>query len=159
MKTRFLLTPLVAAMLVGMAACSGCSAINPLAAAEGVDEKGYAVMGTYNAFQKQIEKVVLDETLPTNVRLAAADADKAATPVIASLSESLALYEDVQLALALGQSPPEDAAVVIANLKDWTERGKAVVKSLKKAVAEAAKAKKRPAASTAAPSNLAFGSV
>lgn len=157
MKTRLLFAPLVAAMLVGMVACSGCTTIsNPFAAAEGLDEQAYAVMGTYNAFQKQIEKIALDETLPTNVRLAAADADKVATPVIASLSDSLQLYEEVTLALELGKTPSEDVAAVIANLKDWTEQGKAVVKRIKKAVSDAAKAK--PVASTVAPSNLVYGS-
>lgn len=155
-KSRLAFIPMLL-MAVAATACTSCSSLNPFAAAEGVDEQGYAALGTYEVFQKQIEKVAADTSLPAAVRLAAADADKAAVPILRELNDALTDYEVIKLQLDAGNSTKGELAIAIANLKDWTERAKDAIAGIKKAVSDAAKIR-APMASTAAPFNLAYGS-
>ena len=54
---RMLIMPVMLMMAFAVTACTGCTA-NPFKAAEGVDEQAYAVLGTYQVFQKQALKVL-----------------------------------------------------------------------------------------------------
>lgn len=125
------------ALLVGL--LPGCAA-NPLKEAKGADEAAYAVLGSYQVFQKQALKVVQDATLPTGIRRAAADADAAAFPVLKALDQSLTTFLDIKAQVEAGTSKEAKLLTAAANLKDWTTKAQAAVKSLRDAV------KKKPTA-------------
>lgn len=146
---------------VGTAACSGCSAINPFAAAHGLDEQAYALIGTYDVAQRQLEKIAADTTLPPAVRLGAADVSKVATPVFVNLDAAVAAYEDAKFQLDSGIGTEAKVMIALSNANSWVTKAKAIFKDVEKAVSDAAKAiKSRQAkASTMTPFHIrAYGS-
>lgn len=127
--------------LVCCVALLGACAANPFTAAKGVDEQAFAALGSYNVYQKLALKVVQDQSLPVELRRAAAQADADAFPVVEALNKALTAYLDVQEQLAAGKTSKEKLTIAIANLKDWTTKTVAVVDKLREAVK-----KKKPVA-------------
>lgn len=144
----------IAAIAVAMLA-SACASLNPFAAADGPEEKAYAVLGTYHVFQAQALKIASDRTLPDKVRLAVADADAAAVPILKSLDKALADALDARDALDAGKTSKERVSIVLTNLLEWTQKAQRAVNNLKAAVANA----KKVTASTATPIHLELRSV
>ncbi len=152
---RFTRSPmLVAALLLTALATAlpGCAA-NPLKAADGPDEKAYAVLGSYAIYQRQALKIKADASLPVRVRDAVVQADAVAFPILKSLDAALLQFLDAKAALDAGTTDKEKLAIALANLKKWTEQAKAAVASLKAAAAEG---RKTLARSTSTPLNLAW---
>jgi hypothetical protein len=140
-------------LLAAMAALLPACASNPLKAADGPDEKAYAVLGSYAIYQRQALKIKADTSLPASVRDAVVKADAAAYPILRTLDASLSSFLDAKAALDAGTTTKEKLAIALANLKKWTEEAKAAVATLKVA---AANAKKTFAYSPTTPSHLAW---
>lgn len=139
---RMFMTPL----LLAVALVAACGSLNPFQAAEGLDEKAYAVLGTYAIVQKQALRVVEDETLSPTIRRTAAEADAKAMPILKGLDQALDLYLDAKEALAGGRGSEERLRIVTTELLGWLERGREAVKSIQGVVGTADKARSKPIA-------------
>lgn len=131
---RFTLVPLLcmAALLTGCA-----HNINPIAAAEGPDEKGYAVLGVYRIAQTQALKIVQDATLPATVREAVQSAEASAYPVVTQLAGALVEYLEARDQVAAGTTSEEKLAIVISRLSEWTATAQARIAGFQAAIGSA----------------------
>ena len=139
---RLLGATLVAAVLSLVAMGSACTT-NPLKSATGIDEQAYAVLGTYQAYQKLALKSVNDTTAPASVRRAVANTDAIAYPILKSLDGALADYLEAKLALSAGTTSSDKLVIATTNLDKWIKQATDAVNSIKGAVQNA----KKPTAS------------
>lgn len=90
-------TVLGAAVLAALA-LQGCavSPSKPLQVAQTIPQKGYAAAGLYEILQSRGLDAMRFAQTPDAVKVAIADADKAATPVILQLTKALRLYQTIE---------------------------------------------------------------
>src|SRR5690606_31349589 len=90
----------VLALSLALAAAPACAAFdlgasgieNPLAAAQTLDQRAYALLESYAAVLEEAADIVRDPATPDDVRRALARAEAAATPVVEALHAALAAH-------------------------------------------------------------------
>lgn len=97
---------------VSVAACTG----NPVQQAETVEQKAYALYGTYVIFQERAAELVQDTATPENVKQALREADRVAYPVAESLVEAVLEVETIRQQVAAGMTSEERLTIAISNL-------------------------------------------
>jgi len=111
----------------------GCVA-NPLAAAKTIDQKAYALYGTFMAFEEVGATIVQAPAVPEVVKAAIRKADRIAKPVADSLLSALKQYVVIQQQLAVGATTNDKLAIATANLEKWVRDAEPLIQDLVKAV-------------------------
>lgn len=102
---RALYKALLAAALIGAAATvPGCAgpgvsppaAINPMSAAQALDQRAYALLNTYAAIIEEATEVVRDPDVPMAFKRALGQAERVATPAAETLGIAVAAYAAAQ---------------------------------------------------------------
>ena len=81
-----------------------CGAANPLAKAETVEQRGYAVYGTFMIAEEQAAKLVTSGELSDRAIIAIGDVDKAAKPAAEALVTVALEYAAVKRAYEAGET-------------------------------------------------------
>lgn len=100
----------------------GCESINPVGKAETLEQRAFAVYGTYVIFAEQAADLAENDALPRSVRLALVTAEERASPVINSLLNAV---QDLQ---ALNSSTTR------TSLDSWVDRALPLVNDLVRSV-------------------------
>ncbi len=112
--------PLMLAFLLAVAApvvlmLPGCKN-TPVQQAETIEQKAYALYGTYVIFQEKASELVQDSTTPENVKQALRDADKVAYPLAESLVDASLEVEAIRQQIATGLTTEAKLTLAISNL-------------------------------------------
>lgn len=83
-------------------ACAALRASNPIAAAEAVDQRAYALIGAYAALLEEAADVVRDPSVPLEAKRALGAAERAATPAVETLQIAAAAYASAEAEIAAG---------------------------------------------------------
>ena len=113
--------PLLLAFLLAVAApivllLPGCGITAPVKQAESVEQKAYALYGTYVIFQEKAAELVQDSATPEDVKQALRDADKVAYPLAESLVSASLEVEAIREQIASGLTTEERLTIAISNL-------------------------------------------
>lgn len=100
----------------------GCESINPVGKAETLEQRAFAVYGTYVIFAEQAADLAENDALPRSVRLALVTAEERASPVINSLLNAV---QDLQ---ALNSSTTR------TSLESWVDRALPLINDLVRSV-------------------------
>jgi hypothetical protein len=88
----------------------------PVQQAETVEQKAYALYGTYVIFQEKAAELVQNSATPENVKQALRDADRVAYPLAESLVEASLEVEAIREQIASGLTTEERLTIAISNL-------------------------------------------
>lgn len=127
---RYLIASLA---LVACLLMEGCPA-NPVKEAVSVEQKSYAVYGTFVIFEEIGAKVATGASTPQKVKVAIADADGRAKPVMDALLAGVKEVEVARAQLKAGTTTQEKVDIAIANLSTWLLQGEPLVNNLVAAV-------------------------
>jgi len=117
---------------VGVSVLVQSCATSPVAQAETLEQRVYAVYGTFVIMEERVATMVEeDSTLPRDVQLGMIRAVQAAEPAIDSMLAGYASYLEARAQFAAGMTNPERIAVVTANLASWVEEADGLVDSLR----------------------------
>lgn len=94
----------------------GCGITAPVKQAETVEQKAYALYGTYVIFQVKAAELVQDPATPENVKQDLRDADKAAYPLAESLVDASLEVEAIRQQIAIGLTTEARLTIAISNL-------------------------------------------
>lgn len=104
-------------------ACAGMRFENPVAAAQSLDQRAYALIQTYAALVEEAADVVRDPASPLALKRALGQAEAAATPRVLALEQAAAAYlrarEDraaaqrLNAALGAAQAPMADVQALL----------------------------------------------
>jgi len=108
-------------LVVGFALVA-CESINPVGKAETLEQRAFAVYGTYVIFAEQAADLAENDALPRSVRLALVTAEERTSPVIESLLNAV---QDLQ---ALNSSTTR------TSLESWVDRALPLVNDLVRSV-------------------------
>ena len=111
----------------------GACANNPLSVAETASQRGYAIESAYNIILEDALAVASAPQTTPEVRQRIQAAEASATPIIGSMSDTLAAFEVERAKFDAGQSTQEKVSVVAANLTSWIDRAKAALINLQTA--------------------------
>ncbi len=128
-RRAFLALALVAFTLPGCATISG-----PVEAAETVEQKAFAIYGTFVVFEEIAVGVVQNPQIPRDLRQAVQNADRTAKPVVDGLLDATLEAQTIRVQVEAGTNTVERLAIVTANLEDWIDRAIPVVSNLTRAV-------------------------
>lgn len=127
---RLTFTALLMALFV-ILSLPGCATVGgPLKAAETVEQKAFALYGTFVVFEEAAVTVVQNEQLPRSVRRAVQNADAKAKPVVDSLLDAVLEVQKIRLQVEAGTNTTERLLIVTANLENWIDRAVPVVNNL-----------------------------
>lgn len=107
------------AIVLVLQACAGS---NPLAQAETVEQKAYAVYGTFVIFEEQAAKLVSSGQLPRSVVIAIGRADARAKPVADSLITATLEFEAIKSEYEASGTGEARYIAAMNSLSDWTTR-------------------------------------
>lgn len=111
-----------------------CASINPISQAETVEQRAYAVYGTYVIMQESAAVLVSGGNLPNSAVLAIADADERAQPVLDSLLLTFREYLVVKAEFDAGRAEQGTLLTILENVNSWIERAVPMVNNLTAAV-------------------------
>ncbi len=94
----------------------GCAAVNPIAAAETLEQRAYAAERTYNVILGQ---ALTAATNNAALRPAIQQIEARSTPVIEALSDAVTDYTVARAQFEAGQSSAERLTIVANNLNQW----------------------------------------
>jgi len=111
--------PLLIFVLLGTAACQS---INPVAKAETLEQKAYAVYGTYVVFAEKAADLAENDALSRSIRLGLVNAEERASPVVASLLN------------AVDELTTLNNSTTRTNLESWIDRALPLISDLVRSV-------------------------
>ncbi len=100
-------------------ALAGCAALNPFSPAKTLEQKSYALYGTFVVFEQQGAKVIQSPEVPNSVKRAIQQADATAKPAIDQLLVAANSLLTVKRELAAGTTDKEKINIAATNLKKW----------------------------------------
>lgn len=118
------------ALLIVLQGCAN----NPITAAKTIDQKAYALYGTFVVFEEQAVAIVVSPATPSTVKDAIRKADNIAKPVADGLLVAVRQYLVVQRQLAAGTTTNDKLAIATANLEKWVTQGEPAIRNLVVAV-------------------------
>lgn len=99
-----------------------CESINPVGAAETLEQRAYAAYGTYVIFAEKAADLAENEALPDSVRLGLVTAEERTSPVIESLLN------------AVDEMNTLNNSITRASLDAWVERALPLIADLVRSV-------------------------
>jgi hypothetical protein len=109
-------------LLLTLVVVASCASINPVGKAETLEQRAYAVYGTYVLFAEKAADLAENDALPRSIRLGLVNAEERASPVVTSL---LNAAEDMQ---ALNNSTTR------TSLEAWIDRALPLINDLVRSV-------------------------
>lgn len=119
-------------LLIGLL-IQGCTT-SPLTAGKTLDQKAYALYGTFVVFEEQAASLIKLSTTPDSVKEAIRKADRTAKPVADELSRAVRQYLIIQRELSAGTTTNDKLVIATANLEKWVRDATPLIESLVKAV-------------------------
>lgn len=108
MKTLFRMA--VIATLIGL---SGCKVLQ---AGDTIEQKSYALYGSFVVFEEQAAKLVQEPEVPESIKEVLRDADSEAKPLADALLDAAGEVVLIKQALAEGKTTEEKVNIAIQNL-------------------------------------------
>lgn len=126
----------IAAVLltVAAAALSACGALNPLARAQTIEQKAYALYGEFTIIEEQAAALVQEPSVPTSAKRAIAETDAVVKPVAGKMLAAVLTVEQIRDDIAAGKSTEEKLVIATANLHKWYNEVLPLVEDLAAAV-------------------------
>lgn len=121
-----------ATLLVALTECSCAS--NPVAEAQTLEQKAYALYGTFVILEEQADQVVKQSTTPENVRAAIANADAKAKPTADALMQSFLNYSHIEQQFKNGTYSQAELDLATQNLSKSVDKMGVDVQTLNNAV-------------------------
>lgn len=115
-------------------ALGACANLNPFSAANSLEQKSYALYGSFVVFEEVGAKLILSPEVPNSVKRAIQQADAAAKPVVDELKNTADAYISIKLEVEAGSGSKEQLAVVANSLSRWYSEAQPKVRCLIKAV-------------------------
>lgn len=109
---------LALAALAGALSLTGCAG-NPIHEAQTVQQKAYALYGTFVIFEDQGARLVGDPAVPAGVKAAIKSADAVASPVFDAGLDLVLQVESIRADIAAGKTTDEQLLIASANLDRW----------------------------------------
>lgn len=121
--------------LFGIAATQlpGCAG-NPVGAARDLEQRAYAVYGSFVIVEEQGAKVVMDPAVPQPVKAAIQTADAKAKPSADALLNALQQYTTASAEVKAGTSSADKLSIATANLQTWIGEASADVTAFSSAI-------------------------
>lgn len=117
-------------------ALSACASITaPVKTAETVEQKAYALYGTFVVFEEQGAALILDARTPLAVSRAIQRADAAVKPVADSTISAALELQRIRTAVLAGNSNTERLTIAATNLENYVARLEPLIANLVAAVA------------------------
>lgn len=123
-----------ALLVVASAAITACGTLNPVARAQTVEQKAYAVYGQFVVVEEQAAALVQEASVPASAKQAIARADAVAKPVADKLLAATLAVEQVRDDIAAGKSTEEKLVIATANLQKWYAEVVPLIRDLASAV-------------------------
>lgn len=132
----FFACPMLIALLV-LSALPGCATVSaPVDAAETVEQKAFALYGTFVVFEELGATIVENRAIPLDVRRAIQSADQRAKPLADGLLDATFEVQSIRLQLEAGTNTVERLDIATAELENWVTRAGPVIARLVAAVRE-----------------------
>lgn len=120
--------------MVALMALTACANLNPLNHAETVQQKAYALYGTFVVYEEQAAAIVQDVNVPSEVKSGLSSADAVAKPLADKLLAAALSVDQIRLELQAGKSTEEKLTIATANLERWYEEAGPKIRDLVAAV-------------------------
>lgn len=120
--------------LVATLALHACASANPLAAANDLNQRAYAVYGSFVIAEEQGAKIEIDSAVPANIKQGIRIADAKAKPAADVLVKALQDYQAAAIALKAGASTQDKLNTAADNLTLWLNEAQRDVTALVNAV-------------------------
>lgn len=122
----------VIALALTLAATPGCASLalrfeSPIAAAQTLDQRTYALLNTYAAILEEAADIVRDPAVPLAVKRALGDAERAATPAVEAAEAAFRVY---------AQARGDERAAASHRLEEAVDQAKPAVDALQQLVRE-----------------------
>lgn len=130
---RLGLFEVLAAVLITAGLVSACQT-NPVAHAQTIDQKAYALYGTFVVFEEQAAVIIRQPSVPGDVRGAIRKADAAAKPVADKLVDAAHQYTVIKIELEAGTNSNEKMIIATANLEKWIHDAQPLIEELVRSV-------------------------
>ena len=123
-------------LLVGVVGptLTGCSTLDPVKEAETLEQKGYAMYGTFVVYEEQAAKLIQDPGVPDNVKAAIQRADKTAKPAADATRDATLEVSRVSKLLKTADGTEETLILVTNNLDKEIKTFKPLLQRLVDAV-------------------------
>lgn len=132
--------PVLLLALVAIASLPGCATVSaPTKAAETVEQKAFAVYGTFVIFEEAGADIVENTSLPLDVRRAVQNTDRTAKPVADALVAAALEAQRIRLQVEAGANTVERLDIATANLERWIARAGPLIDNLVAAVRNGSK--------------------
>lgn len=128
----------VAALFLAVTMIAGCAG-SPVDIAETPAQRGFAILGEYNALLEPVVEVIEDESVGIELRRELQDLEAQTTPVMDSLQDALEAYIEAR---NTWRDAPTDTATerlntVTDNLEQWVGRAGNLLSALDATLADA----------------------
>jgi len=140
MRRPKLFCAVVISVTFGAGALASC-VTQPAATAQTVDQRAYAVYGTWTLVEEQAAKVIQDPAVPDAVKSAIRSADARAKPTLDTLVHVLQQYQSAAATLHSAGSTPNNTEVLgvaTENLSHWITEAQSDITDLTRALKGAA---------------------
>jgi len=117
-------------LLVAAALAVSACALNPFATARTLEQKSYALYGSFVIFEEQGAKMMLSTEVPNSVKFRLQQADSAAKPAVDALKDAADSVIAAKRQLAEGATDKEKVSIAVANLSQWYYDAKPKVECL-----------------------------
>lgn len=98
---------------------AACQQINPVGAADTVEQKAFALYGTYVIFAEKAADLAERPEVSNSVKLRLIQAEERASPVVDSMLEAVAEVEEIRAEL---NASDDRLATALVSLNDWVTR-------------------------------------
>ena len=120
--------------VITVLAIAGCTTGNPISIAETPSQKAYAIERSYNVLLETAVALASDSATPNSLKRALGRAERAATPVIDSLSDAVTDYVVARANFTQGMTTDAKLDVVSRNLDGWITQAERALTSLARAI-------------------------
>lgn len=105
-------------LMVALACLSGCAVVEPLKAAQTVEQKAYVLYAEYTIAQGVAVRLVRDAAVPASVKSDISRAEAAAFPVAEQLADTAMVVTELREQYVVGATSQEKLESAVANLSN-----------------------------------------
>lgn len=121
-----------------MVMSAGCAALNPVSKANTLEQKAYALYGSFVVFEEQAAVLVQKPGTSVSVKTALANADALAKPLAERLIDAAQSVLAIRLEIEAGASIQDKLVIALDNLDRYIAEAGPKIKALGQALKEAA---------------------
>ena len=117
----FAVNVLLVVILSTLVTLGGCETLTPTREAESIEQRAFALYGTFVIYQEAAARSMSDPQIPDSVKREAQQIDARAAPIASSLAESTATLSRLRREFEEGAASEGELLTAIRSVERWTQ--------------------------------------